>query len=225
MRILFADDDRELCRAVRALLEHEGFTVKTVHNGLDALDAAEHEAFDCAIVDWMMPEADGITVLRTLREEGIGLPCLMLTARAEVEDRVAGLDAGADDYLPKPFSTSELLARIRALTRRHGREAAEILRFGDLTLDKGSMEVSCRDVPFRLGNKAFHLLEMLMEEPHRVFTVQQIMDRVWGWDRQPDQGVLWVTISGLRKKLAEIGSRETIQAIRGVGYSLEGQND
>ena len=221
MRILFADDDRELCRAARTLLEHEGYAVETVYNGSDALEMAETGSFDGIILDWMMPEMSGISVLSELRRNGITTPCLMLTARAEVEDRVTGLDTGADDYLSKPFNTTELLARLRAIIRRHEVYATEIIRFGDLTLDKGTMDLHCREASVRLGNKAFRLMEMLMENPHRVFTVDQLINRVWGWDNETEMNLLWVTISQLRKKISELGTKVEINAVRGVGYSLE----
>ena len=221
MRILFADDDRELCRAARTLLEHEGYAVETVYNGSDALEMAETGSFDGIILDWMMPEMSGISVLGELRRNGITTPCLMLTARTEVEDRVAGLDTGADDYLSKPFNTIELLARLRAIIRRHEVYAPETVCFGDLTLDKGTMDLRCRDASVRLGNKAFRLLEMLMENPHRVFTIDQVINRVWGWDNETELNLLWVTVSQLRKKLTELGTSVVINAVRGVGYSLE----
>ena len=221
MRILFADDDRELCRAARTLLEHEGYAVETVYNGSDALEMAETGSFDGIILDWMMPEMSGISVLGELRRNGITTPCLMLTARTEVEDRVAGLDTGADDYLSKPFNTTELLARLRAIIRRHEVYAPETVCFGDLMLDKGTMDLHCREASVRLGNKAFRLMEMLMENPHRVFTVDQLINHVWGWDNETEMNLLWVTISQLRKKLAELGTKAEINAVRGVGYSLE----
>ena len=221
MRILFADDDRELCRAARTLLEHEGFEVETVYNGADAVEQAETGDFDGMILDWMMPEASGLSVLQTLRRDGVVIPCLMLTARSEVEDRVTGLDAGADDYLPKPFNTTELLARLRAIMRRHVQYAPEIVRFAGLELDRGSMDIRCGSNTVRLGNKAYRLMEMLMENPHRVFTIDQVINRVWGWDNETELNVLWVTVSQLRKKLAELGARAEIRAVRGVGYSLE----
>ena len=221
MRILFADDDRQLCRAARTLLEHEGYTVETAYNGADALELAETGEFDGMILDWMMPEMSGIAVLEELRRNGVTTPCLMLTARAEVEDRVTGLDSGADDYLSKPFNTSELLARLRAIIRRHEVYAPELVRFGDLTLDKGAMELRCGDIAVRLGNKAFRLMEMFMENPRRVFTVDQLITRVWGWDNETEMNLLWVTMSQLRKKLTELGTSAEIKAVRGVGYSLE----
>ena len=221
MRILFADDDRELCRAARTLLEHEGYAVETVYNGSDALEMAEIGSFDGIILDWMMPEMSGISVLDELRRNGITTPCLMLTARAEVEDRVAGLDTGADDYLSKPFNTTELLARLRAIIRRHEVYTPETVCFGDLTLNKSTMDLHCREASVRLGNKAFRLMEMLMENPHRVFTIDQVINRVWGWDNETELNLLWVTVSQLRKKLSELGTTVVINAVRGVGYSLE----
>ena len=221
MRILFADDDRELCRAARTLLEHEGYAVETVYNGSDALEMAETGSFDGIILDWMMPEMSGISVLGELRRNGITTPCLMLTARTEVEDRVAGLDTGADDYLSKPFNTIELLARLRAIIRRHEVYVPETVCFGDLTLNKGTMDLHCREASVRLGNKAFRLMEMLMENPHRVFTIDQVINRVWGWDNETELNLLWVTVSQLRKKLTELGTSVVINAVRGVGYSLE----
>ena len=221
MRILFADDDRDLCRAARALLEHEGYEVDTAHNGPDALELAETGEYDGMILDWMMPGMSGISVLGDLRREGIPTPCLMLTARAEVEDRVTGLDSGADDYLSKPFNTAELLARLRAIIRRHEVLAPDLLRFADLELDRGRMELRCRGASRKLGNKAFRLIDMLMENPRRVFTIDQVINRVWGWDNETELNLLWVTVSQLRKKLTELGSRAAISAVRGVGYSLE----
>ena len=221
MRILFADDDRELCRAAQTLLEHEGYAAETAYDGADALELAETGEYDGIILDWMMPEMSGIEVLTELRRNGITTPCLMLTARAEVEDRVTGLDSGADDYLSKPFNTAELLARLRAIIRRHEVYAPDIIRFSDLSLDKGTMDLHCREASVRLGNKAFRLMEMLMENPHRVFTIDQLINRVWGWDNETEMNLLWVTISQLRKKLSELGTTVVINAVRGVGYSLE----
>ncbi|MBR4459341.1 MAG: response regulator transcription factor [Clostridia bacterium] len=221
MRILFADDDPDLCRAVKVLLEHEGYDVEIADNGADALDLAQSGEYDVMILDWMMPEMSGLAVLKELRKNGVHTPCLMLTARSEVEDRVAGLDSGADDYLSKPFNTKELLARLRAIIRRHEVYAPDVIRFGDLELDRGSMDLRCGGESIRLGNKAYRLMEMLMENPHRVFTIDQVINRVWGWNNDTELNLLWVTVSQLRKKLASLGSSAEITAVRGVGYSLE----
>ena len=220
MKLLFAEDDRDLCRAVEALLKHAGYTVDVVGNGRDALDYALEGDYDGLILDWMMPELDGIRVLEGLRSRGVATPCLMLTARDAVEDRVAGLDAGADDYLPKPFATSELLARVRAMLRRRAEYAPDVARYEDLELDRSVMELRCGGRSVKLSNKAFQLMELLMERPGTIRTVDQIMERIWGWDSESDSSVIWVHISQLRKRLSELGSRVEIKATRGVGYSL-----
>ncbi len=221
MRLLFAEDDRSLCRAEKTILEHAGYSVDIVHNGNDALDYALGGGYDGLILDWMMPGPDGVEVLRTLRKKGIGTPCLLLTARDAVEDRVTGLDAGADDYLPKPFASAELLARIRAMLRRREDYHSDQLVFSDLTLLRGEMLLQRGESSVKLGNKAYQIMEMLMEQPGRVFEVNQIIDRVWGWDSDADMNVVWVTVFQLRKVLKELGTAAVIKATRGVGYSLE----
>ena len=221
MRLLFAEDDRSLCRAEKAILESAGYAVDFVHNGSDALDYALEGSYDGIILDWMMPAPDGVEVLRTLRSRGVGTPCLLLTARDAVEDRVAGLDAGADDYLPKPFASVELLARIRAMLRRKADFKPDLIRFGALSLDRQEMTLSCGRKTARLNNKTFQFMEMLMEQPGRVFDVNRIIERVWGWDSDSEMNVVWVTVFNLRKILKELGTKAVIRATRGVGYSLE----
>ena len=221
MKLLFAEDDRVLCRVVRVLLERSGYSVDVVHNGVDAVDYVRAGDYDGLILDWMMPKLDGVAALRRLREQGIDTPCLMLTARDAVEDRVEGLDAGADDYLPKPFHVSELLARIRAMLRRRAAIRPDLLRFSNFALDRQTMELRCGDRSVRLANKSFQLMELLMEHPHVVLSVQQMMEQVWGWDAEAEVNVVWVNISTLRKRLGEIGAQAEIKATRGLGYSLE----
>ena len=221
MRILFAEDDRDLSRAVKALLEHSGYAVDVVDNGLDAVDYADSGAYDGLILDWMMPGLSGVQVLEKQRGKGNAAPCLMLTARDAVEDRVTGLDAGADDYLAKPFATSELLARVRAMLRRRESFAPDVSRYADLELDRSAMELRCGDRSVKLTNKAFQLIQLLMTRPGSIHSVDAIMERIWGWDSESDSSVVWVHISQLRKRLSELGSRVEIRATRGVGYSLE----
>ncbi len=221
MRLLFVEDDRSLCRAEKTILEKAGYSVDFVHNGEEALDYALEGDYDGIILDWMIPAPDGVEVLRRLREKGLAVPCLLLTARDAVEDRVAGLDAGADDYLPKPFASSELLARIRAMLRRKTDYRPDLLRFGDLALDRQEMALSRNGQTVKLSNKSFQLMEMLMEQPGRVFEINRMIERVWGWDSDSDMNVVWVTISNLRKTLKELGSAVSVKATRGVGYSLE----
>ena len=221
MRILFAEDDLDLSNAVKTLLERSGYQVDAVYDGAEAASFAEDEVYDGIILDWMMPEMDGITVLRRLRARGIQTPCLLLTARDAVEDRVTGLDAGADDYLPKPFNASELLARVRAMLRRREAYIPDVVTFEDLTLDKGQGELRCGARAVQLSGKSYLLMEVLMENPRIIFSVQQLMDKVWGWDAEAEINVVWVNISQLRKKLAELATCVEIRMHRGTGYSLE----
>ncbi len=221
MRILFAEDDKDLSNAVKVLLERNGYMVDAVYDGEDAVDYAQSGQYDGLLFDWMMPKLDGIQALGKIRSAGINLPCLMLTARDAVEDKVAGLDAGADDYLAKPFNASELLARIRAMLRRRDAYVPDILTFEDLSLDKGSFELKCHEKSIRLTGKTYKLMELMMENPHVLFSISQLMERIWGWDAEAEINVVWVNISQLRKKLSELESNVEIRVHRGSGYSLE----
>ena len=221
MRLLFAEDDRDISKAVQTLLERSGYSVDAVYNGQDALDYIEQADYDGVILDWMMPKKTGIEVLAWKRGKGISTPVLMLTARDAIEDRVEGLDTGADDYLPKPFAASELLARIRAMLRRKVDYQHDVIKYADIELDRSAMTITCGDKRVSLNNKAFQLMEMLVEHPGAVLSIDQIMERIWGWDSDAEVNVVWVNISTLRKKLTEIGAHLKIKAIRGVGYSLE----
>ena len=221
MRLLFAEDDRDISKAVLTLLERSGYSVDAVYNGQDALDYIEQADYDGVILDWMMPKKSGIEVLAGMRSKGISTPVLMLTARDAIEDRVEGLDTGADDYLPKPFAASELLARIRAMLRRKVDYQHDVIKYADIELDKSAMTITCGKKSVSLNNKAFQLIEMLVEHPGAVLSIDQIMERIWGWDSDAEVNVVWVNISTLRKKLTEIGAHLKIKAIRGVGYSLE----
>ena len=221
MKLLLAEDDLDLQSAVKTLLERSGYAVDAVDNGADAVDYLTSADYDGMILDWMMPEKDGISALREVRARGLSVPCLLLTARDAVEDRVAGLDAGADDYLPKPFDASELLARVRAMLRRREAFVPDVVSFGDLTLDKGSYELRRGPRSVRLTGKLYQLMLLFMENPRQLFSVQQLMDRVWNWDSEAEINVVWVNISQLRKKLAELETNVEIRVHRGTGYSLE----
>ena len=221
MRILLAEDDRDLNNAVKTLLTRSGYQVDAVLDGEEALDYVRAEAYDGVILDWMMPRKDGVEALRQMRAEGIKTPCLLLTARDAVEDRVTGLDAGADDYLPKPFDVQELLARVRAMLRRREAFIPDVIQFEDLALDKGTGELRCGDRSVRLSGKTFQMMILFMENPHILFSVQQLMDKVWGWDSEAGINVVWVNISTLRKKIAELDTSVEIRVHRGTGYSLE----
>ena len=223
MKLLFAEDDRDLSTAVKTLLERSGYAVDAVFDGAEAVDYALAGEYDGVILDWMMPEKDGIEALREIRAKGVSTPCLMLTARDAVEDRVAGLDAGADDYLPKPFNGKELLARVRAMLRRRETYVPDVVAWEDLELDKGSCELRCGDRSVRLTGKMYQLAELFMENPKHLFSVQQLMDKVWGWESEAEINVVWVNISQLRKKMNDLGTAAEIRVHRGTGYSLEKQ--
>ena len=221
MKILFAEDDRDLSAAVRTLLERSGYLVDAVYDGAEAVDYALAEAYDGMVLDWMMPEKDGVEALREMRQKGIKTPCLLLTARDDVEDRVTGLDAGADDYLSKPFNGKELLARVRAMLRRRESFVPDIISWEDLQLDKGSCELRCGTESIRLTGKMYQLMELFMENPKHLFSAQQLMDKIWGWESEAEINVVWVNISQLRKKLGELNSEAEIKVYRGTGYALE----
>ena len=224
MKLLFAEDDRDLSTAVRTLLERNGYMVDAVYDGAEAVDYALEGEYDGMILDWMMPEKDGVEALREMRAEGVRTPCILLTARDAVEDRITGLDAGADDYLPKPFNGRELQARIRAMLRRRETYVPDVIAWEDLQLDKGSCELRCGQNSIRLTGKMYQLMELFMENPKHLFSVQQLMDRVWGWESEAEINVVWVNISQLHKKLSELGTETEIRVHRGTGYSLEKQS-
>lgn len=221
MRLLLAEDEKELSNALVTILKHNNYSVDAVYDGAEALDYLQAENYDGAILDIMMPKMDGLTVLKKLREKGSDLPVLMLTAKSEIDDRVAGLDSGADDYLTKPFATKELLARIRAMTRRQAEVTDSVLRCGNVRLDRSTYELSSEQGSFRLANKEFQMLEMLMTNPKILVSTERFMEKIWGYDSEAEINVVWVYISYLRKKLAAINANVAIKASRGSGYSLE----
>jgi two-component system response regulator MprA len=223
MRILVVDDERAVRESLRRALELEGYAVELASDGEEALRRLEEPAsIDAAILDVLMPGIDGLEVCRRLRGEGNTVPVLMLTARAEIDSRVAGLDAGADDYLPKPFALAELLARLRALLRRagNGDDPGALLRFSDLALDPGTREVRRGDRPIELTRTEFALLELFLRNPRQVLTRSIIFERVWGYDFGPTSNSLDVYIGYLRRKTEEGGSPRLIHTIRGIGYAL-----
>ncbi len=224
MRLLLAEDEKALSRALVKILEKNNYSVDAVYNGEDALYYLQSGNYDAAVLDIMMPKMDGITVLKKVREAGDTLPILMLTAKAENEDRVLGLDSGANDYLPKPFDTRELLARIRSMTR--GREETDNkLRMGNISLDRGTYELSSPSGSFRLANKEYQMMELFLSNPRQVFPSERIMEKIWGFDSESEINVVWVYISYLRKKLTALNADVQIKASRNAGYSLEEVND
>lgn len=223
MRLLLAEDEKELSNALVAILKHSNYSVDAVYDGADALEYGLSQNYDGIILDIMMPKMNGIDVLKNLRTHNVTTPVLMLTAKAEIEDRIHGLDTGADDYLSKPFAMGELLARLRALTRRKSELTANVLTLGAISLNRSNYELSNGSASFRLGNKEFQMLEMLMSNPNRLISTEQFMERIWGCEAEADISVVWVYISYLRKKLSSISKNIEIKATRGVGYSLEEQ--
>ena len=221
MRLLIAEDEKELAKALAVILKHNNYSVDTVHDGEDALCYLQNGDYDGAILDIMMPKVDGLTVLRRIREGGNSLPVLILTAKSEIDDRVAGLDAGADDYLTKPFAMKELLARVRAMLRRRTESVDTKLAFGDLTLELSSCMLHCGNSSVRLTNKEFQMLEMLITADGGIISVERFMDKIWGYDSETEQNVVWVYVSYLRRKLSGLGSKVEIEAHRNLGYSLE----
>ena len=221
MRLLLAEDEKSLARAVSAILEKNNFSVDVVYDGADALDWLRAGNYDGAVLDIMMPKIDGITVLKTIRAEGNRLPVLLLTAKSEIDDKVEGLDSGANDYLTKPFAAKELLARIRAMTRAQTAQPSSTLSVGNLTLDRATFELKSPSGSFRLANKEFQMLETLMANPKTLVSTERFMEKIWGYDAEAEINVVWVYISYLRKKLAALNANVQIKATRNAGYSLE----
>ena len=221
MRLLYAEDEKSLARAVSTILRKNNYSVDVVYDGQDALDYLETENYDGAILDVMMPGADGFEVLRRMRARGDSTPVLLLTAKSEVDDRVAGLDSGANDYLTKPFDMKELLARIRAMTRVLSVQPDKTISFGKVTLDCASYDLNGPGGSTKLAGKEFQMMEMLMRNPRKLVSTETFMDRIWGYDSEAELNIVWVYISTLRKKLKGIDADVEIKAQRGVGYYLE----
>jgi len=221
MKLLIAEDELDLAEALAAFFERNRFSVDVVHNGFDAYEYAATGAYDAVILDVMMPKLDGIQVLEKLRSEGVNTPIMMLTAKGQKEDRITGFNAGADDYLPKPFDPDELLSRVRAILRRREAYRPTVLSFGGLTLDPGTGDLTCGGRSVRLSGREFQIMELFLRSPRQVFSAEQIMEKIWGWDNEAEINVVWVNISNLRKKLKAIGSAAAIHANRGLGYLLE----
>ena len=222
MRILLAEDERSLSRAMMALdRERNHYSADAVYDGEEALAYLECGNYDALILDLMMPKLDGLSVLRRLREGGNRIPVLILTAKSEVDDKVLGLDTGANDYLTKPFSTPELMARIRAMTRSQTTQATSRLTFGNITLDQTMFELSSPSSSVRLTNKEFQMMELLMRNPRQRISSERFLERIWGYDSDVELNVVWVYLSYLCKKLAALQANVQIKAFRNAGYALE----
>lgn len=221
MRILLAEDDPKLLKSLIHIFRNNRYITDGVSNGADAFNYAATGEYDGIVMDIMMPEKDGLMVLRELREQNITTPVLLLTARTEIPQRIEGLDTGEDDYLPKPFAAAELMARVRAMLRRKSNYTPDILSVGSTVLDRGTLEVSCREKTASLSAREFQILEIMMQNPRVIIPAEQLMTHIWGWDSNVDMGVIWVHISNLRKKIGTINAPITIKFIRNAGYMLE----
>ena len=221
MKLLYAEDERAMSEAVVDILEYHKYIVDAVYNGNDAWDYAVNEQYDGIILDVMMPGMSGLEVLRRLRAIGCGTPVLLLTAKGELEDRIEGLDAGADDYLPKPFAMGELLARVRAMLRRRETFTPDILRVGNVSLNRQSCELSGNGQTVALSKLEYRMMELLMLNRGTYLSTEDLLVKVWGYDTDADIGIVWVYISYLRKRLASLEADVEIRAKRNIGYTLE----
>ena len=221
MRILLVEDERELSNALVAILTRSNYSVDAVYDGEDALYYLDTEIYDVVILDIMIPKIDGIQVLKTIRQSGNKSPVIMLTAKSQIDDKVVGLDAGADDYLTKPFATKELLARLRAISRRGEELTQSVLTFGNISLNRTTFELYSDYGNFRLANKEYQIMEMLLLNKDHLISTEKFMDKIWGYDSEAEINVVWVHISFLRKKLSQLKANIQIKANRNMGYSLE----
>lgn len=221
MRLLIAEDELDLAEALTVFFEKNHFSVDAVNDGFSAYEYGSSGEYDAIILDVMMPKMNGIEVLQKLRSEGIKTPIMMLTAKGQKDDRIIGFNAGADDYLPKPFEPDELICRVRAMLRRSEEYKPTVLSFGDIKLNTGNGMLECGGRSVRLSGREFQLMEMFMRSPNIIFSADRLMEKIWGWDCDAEINVVWVHISNLRKKLKSIGSAVSIYANRGLGYVLE----
>lgn len=221
MRVLLAEDEKALSKALVTILERNNYSVDAVYDGESALDYLENDNYDIAILDIMMPKIDGLTVLKNVRKRNNLIPILLLTAKSEVDDKVEGLDAGANDYLAKPFHSKELLARIRAIIRTQTGQSNSKLSMGNIVLDQTSFELSSTAGNYRLSNKEFQILELLMSNPNQLISSDRFLEKIWGYDSEAEINVVWVYISYLRKKLTALHANIQIKAVRNAGYVLE----
>ena len=222
MRLLIVEDEEGLSQALTEIFKKNRIDVDAVLNGIDGLKYAESGIYDAIILDIMLPGMDGLAILKTLRQEKNNVPVILLTAKDDVNDKITGLDTGADDYLTKPFSTDELLARIRALTRRKGELKENVIAFGDLILNKNNWEIqSAKGDAIKLSLKEFRILELLFENPHQIITKEQIIEKIWGGDSNAEYNNVEVYISFIRKKIENLKVGIRIRTARGIGYSLE----
>ncbi|MBQ6636122.1 MAG: response regulator transcription factor [Lachnospiraceae bacterium] len=221
MRLLLAEDEEAMSEAVVDILEYHRYQVDAVYDGAEALDYIHAGEYDGIILDIMMPKRSGLEVLRQIRSEGCRTPVLLLTAKSEIEDRIEGLDLGADDYLAKPFHMGELLARIRAMLRRREEYTPDIRSFGDVTLNPQTSELSCNGRSIELSRLECRMMDTLMLNHGIYLSSEDLLEKVWGYESDADIGSVWVYISYLRKQLSKVGSKVVVKAKRGTGYMLQ----
>ena len=221
MRLLIAEDDPKLLKSLVHIFETNHYVVDGVSDGSLAFDYASSGEYDGLVLDIMMPGIDGINLLKKLRKDGVTTPALFLTAKTETYQKIEGLDAGADDYLPKPFATGELLARVRAMLRRKDNFVPDLLCFGDLVLNRSTYEIAYNGMAQSLSGKEFQVMEILMQQPGMIVTAEQLITHIWGWETDVDTSVIWVHISNIRKKLDILSAPVVIRFVRNAGYILE----
>lgn len=220
MKILLVDDEKQLTEALFAILKKNNYSVDCAYNGEDGLDMALSGIYDLIVLDIMMPKLDGLSVVKILRKKGLNCPILMLTAKSDMSDKIEGLNLGADDYLTKPFATEELLARIKALLRRKEAFTGDVLTFGDLALDRDTLELVKGNKKIALGKKEFQILEMLILNAGKSIDKEKFIEKIWGYDTDAEYNTIEVYVSFLRKKLLAVGAKTEIKSIRGIGYTL-----
>lgn len=221
MRLLIAEDDPKLLKSLVHIFETNHYVVDGVSDGSLAFDYATSGEYDGLVLDIMMPGIDGINLLKKLRKDGVTTPALFLTAKTETYQKIEGLDAGADDYLPKPFATGELLARVRAMLRRKDNYVPDLLCFGELVLNRSTYEIAYNGIAQSLSGKEFQVMEILMQQPGMIVTAEQLITHIWGWETDVDTSVVWVHISNIRKKLDALSAPVAIRFVRNAGYILE----
>ncbi|MDE5768308.1 MAG: response regulator transcription factor [Oscillospiraceae bacterium] len=221
MKILVVEDEAALAEALSEILKRNKYLVDAVYNGEDGLSYALTDLYDCILLDIMLPKMNGLDVLRALRKQHISTPVLLLTAKSDIEDKITGLDSGADDFLTKPFATGELLARVRALTRRKGEVITDEFTYGDIALNKSTFSLSCEGEFVKLSLKEYQIMEILISNPRQLISKERFIEKIWGYESDIEYNNIEVYISFLRKKLSVIGSHVTIRTARGVGYFLE----
>ena len=225
MKILLVDDEKQLTEALCAILKKNNFSVDCAYNGEDGLDLALSGIYDVIVLDIMMPKLDGLSVLKTLRQQKCDTPILMLSAKSEISDKIEGLNLGADDYISKPFDTNELLARIRALLRRKAKFTGDVLSFNDISLDRDTFKLVKDEKSINLGKKEFQILEMLILNEGKSIDKERFIEKIWGYDTEAEYNTIEVYISFLRKKLAAVGAKTEVKSLRGIGYTIEAIND